>query len=137
MGVVIVNLPKLGDPAPPKTTVGGPTPSAFPVVTALLAVCWVTVVHVAVAVVTGKDTIKLVGCPCIAPVEDTFKDNEIGCEKPGNCTCTFCKPDMFCSGVKFRLCTLMVLVFWGGGLERGDITEELLDLGLWMKCVGL
>lgn len=126
-------------PAFASTTVGVPTPIEFTPLPILPAVCVIVFADV-VDVLTGSETSKLVGCPWMFPVDETFKDSEIGCANPGSCTCTFCSPDRLWSWAK-----LIVFVLCGGGLDSGDTTVLALggdctmycrpDLRLWMKWV--
>jgi hypothetical protein len=134
----VTNWAILEVPAFARTTVGVPTPIEFTPLPMLPAVCVIVLAEV-VDVVTGSDTSKLVGCPCMFPVDETFKDNEMGCANPGNWTWTFCNPDKLCNWAK-----LIVLVLCGGGLDNGDTTVLAFggdwtmycnpDFKLWMKC---
>lgn len=59
----------------------------------------------AAAVTQGLGSLLLPLLPLGAP--DTLRDNDIGADKPGICTCTFCRPCMPwrpCSDAKLKPC---------------------------------
>lgn len=87
--------------------------------------------------VTGKETNRPVGWPCMFPPDES----EIGCENPGNWTWRFCIPVKLCNWESFKLWTFIVLdVCWG--LDIGDWTVFILEdcktncwglFGFWRK----
>ena len=75
-----------------------------------------TVVHVLVPLDIGRETITPVGVT-VPVAAETVNAIVIGCDKPGNDTCTFCKP-FIVFGRLVRL-TPWRLTFAGGGLVIG------------------